>query len=692
MSDEIEIHLLPKEPEKVCTDAFAGKPHDKMSKAIADLIKKDFVFTARNQTHVQILGIEGSWGSGKSHLLKMIEKKIADDKRIVFHYDLWEHQNDSLRKNIIWELVELFVANGTITKSGRVEKKGQKDKRKNWLEERKKIFCPELETSKSIRPSASIGAVIFLFLFTMIGGGVFKGFLPIESDWISTSISMLIIAFVLWIIYLFVCQHKGRSPLPLQALKAVVEMCTNEYSASQDEYTYEKEPTAADFRKFMKDFGRDVLRDKHLIIAFDNVDRISSEKIKDFFTFLHTFLVGDVENPAKITTIVTFDREHIKDAFDEGGKSENIDYANDYLNKTFDVVYEVPQNGVLAWQDFFKSAWDNAFKKEDAGKDSDSCKIVSIAYRNFNIGNFHNVRSTINFINELASYRLLLKGIEETVDDLSIALFILKKDNIVEFFSDYSKSVLEFLESSKDQAMSNDQLGEYLFGDCWVHFRGYYPDGDSSDGRRDLCKLEKELGILYYKNTLSYANDNIKCRETITNVLRGAPSYGGIYGDVFYKKYGLDIFAQVAELCSENEKYLYPSIYSIDWLFKTMNLGDDDPLSVAWETLIEQFVALEKLPEAPLVLPVDQKIDSHQVVEILLNRMPDYKLNGWFYGNRYLCSEKIVDFISAIKSKEDEIGNGHGFKIKDEERFNFLSNYYRNSDWITFEYSSEKES
>ncbi len=69
---------------------------------IADSISKKIELDNKGKT----IGLEGTWGSGKSSVIKMLEKKWNDDNKMqVFMYDAWIHQGDSLRRAFLEEMI-----------------------------------------------------------------------------------------------------------------------------------------------------------------------------------------------------------------------------------------------------------------------------------------------------------------------------------------------------------------------------------------------------------------------------------------------------------------------------------------------------------------------------------------------------------------------------------------------------------
>ena len=84
-------------------DLFAGKAHTTIAANICDTIK--------NNPDCRMIGLDGSWGSGKSNLLKIVEKQLNpqqgehDQQNFYFFlYDAWGHQEDIQRRAILENL------------------------------------------------------------------------------------------------------------------------------------------------------------------------------------------------------------------------------------------------------------------------------------------------------------------------------------------------------------------------------------------------------------------------------------------------------------------------------------------------------------------------------------------------------------------------------------------------------------
>ena len=57
-------------------DVFEGKPHKRLAETIAKLINREDNSTLDNK----VIGLEGDWGSGKSTVIELLNKKLNKNK------------------------------------------------------------------------------------------------------------------------------------------------------------------------------------------------------------------------------------------------------------------------------------------------------------------------------------------------------------------------------------------------------------------------------------------------------------------------------------------------------------------------------------------------------------------------------------------------------------------------------------
>jgi hypothetical protein len=389
-------------------DLFEGKSQEKIGVVIADIIKnKNF----------QIIGIDGAWGTGKSNLVKIVEKKLSDYK--FFIYDVWGHQEDDQRKAILVELTEFIsgkenniIANNT-----------------KWEDKLKKLLSKEKEVTTINRPYLSVGFIFSLFSIIYVPTvNVFKDsmvdFFGIEKLFWKLVLVIFPIFIVLGIYTFNLISSWINEKGFWFSFKLASQKTFQVYTNKQEEETKietisENEPSVKDFRNWMKEIDTD-LGNKKLILVFDNFDRLPKKQILSIWSSIHIFFAE--EDYKNIKVIIPFDRLHIKNAFKELDSNNGInDYANDYINKTFDLVYRISQPILSDWKVFFKERWKEAFTTVD---ESEFLKVIQIyeVYRTT-----ITPREIIACINEIVSIKLL----DDTIPDRYIALFVLNQDYII---------------------------------------------------------------------------------------------------------------------------------------------------------------------------------------------------------------------------------------------------------------------
>ena len=121
----------------------------------------------------------------------------------------------------------------------------------------------------------------------------------------------------------------------------------------------EKEPSSAEFKKWMDEVDTDLKAlNKHLVIVFDNMDRLPAQKVESLWSSIHSFFSDKTYDNIKV--LIPFDRQHVQMAF-KNEDTEGESYGNDFINKTFDVVFRVPPPIMTGWQQYISDMWKKAF-------------------------------------------------------------------------------------------------------------------------------------------------------------------------------------------------------------------------------------------------------------------------------------------------------------------------------------------
>lgn len=390
-------------------DLFENKSQEKIATVISDKIINDPDF--------KIIGIDGEWGSGKSNLVRLIEKKL-DNSHKFFIYDVWGHQEDEQRKAILVELTEFIKNEKGLLKNGN---------KKSWEAKLKLLLAKSKETTTINQPYLSVGFIFSLLSIIYVPTvNVFKDslkdFFEIESwFWKLVLVAFpifIVIGIYIWNVVKYWFQKSGFC----KAFKLAAEETFQVYTNKQKEETKietisEDQPSVRDFQNWMEDINSDL--NKPIVIVFDNFDRLPKKHILSIWSSIHIFFAE--KNYSNIKVVIPFDREHVQNAFKDLNGSDNK-FGDDYINKTFDIVFRITLPIMSDWKKFFEDQWKKAFKNYDG----EEYRLVVQAYEF--LSRRITPREIISFINEILTIKLLDNKFKERY----IAIFVLKKDKILE--------------------------------------------------------------------------------------------------------------------------------------------------------------------------------------------------------------------------------------------------------------------
>ena len=441
-------------------DLFAGKAHTIIAQNICNTIK--------NNPDCHMIGLDGSWGSGKSNLLKILEKQLnpqqgehAQQNFYFFLYDAWGHQEDIQRRTILENLTNFLVKERKILDS------------KKWEEKCKNLESKTKETEVKTIPKLSIGVIIGVFSFILTpalkpASDLLKEMHPIISNTIFFIPLCLLIVVLCFKILKYICiicfckEEKNK-----EKFKSIFNEIFAFYTKDRKdivtrEIISERNPSSKDFKDWIKEISDD-LKNNNLVIIFDNMDRLPSDKVQELWSSIHSFFAE--ERYKRIWVIVPFDRLHIRNAFKKEDiqipktKKENISadkyicYGDDFINKTFDVVYRVSPPIMSDWKGYFRMQWHEAFGNTI---DQNNYENVMQIYDMLTIE--QSPRKIIAFINEIVTIKQIVK---DPIPYQYIALYIFGKQSITE------KGIIEiflptFLGAIEFLYKNDSDLAKYL--------------------------------------------------------------------------------------------------------------------------------------------------------------------------------------------------------------------------------------
>ena len=129
-------------------DLFHGESHTNIANKIIDILQ--------SKNDIQIIGLDGCWGSGKSNIIEIMKDKLNPERFRVFIYDAWGHKEDFKRRSILEELTTFLTGKYVYNKK-------EYDSiltGENWKKDQQTLLGIKRETETISMPKLSLGIII----------------------------------------------------------------------------------------------------------------------------------------------------------------------------------------------------------------------------------------------------------------------------------------------------------------------------------------------------------------------------------------------------------------------------------------------------------------------------------------------------------------------------------------------------
>ena len=385
----------------------------------------------------RLIGLEGKWGSGKSNVIELLEKKLKEcsNKNVCYHFftfDAWAHQEDLQRRAFLGDLtnnlIETKLLNGPTKRKVLQTENNEKD---YLLEEdcSWKQRCETLIARKSFTRNRKLPIInndSKCFALALLLTGIIPSLMNAmksSSTWHYWWLLVLIASILPIGIFLIKMSigNKERKTDFRHRWNAMWHFYTaSEASETTTMSISEPEPSPTEFKQWMNDVN-DSLGCNRLVVVFDNMDRLPSHKIRELWSSINTFF-SDVDY-LNIWCIIPFDYNRLSKAFEteEVEKLEVKDSLTDkFIKKAFPVVFRVPEPIISDYKKMFDDYAKLAFG--DITLDEN----VSLLYRSKYTT--PNPRDIIFFINKLVT---LYNQWNKEVKTENMAIYILNEKTIL---------------------------------------------------------------------------------------------------------------------------------------------------------------------------------------------------------------------------------------------------------------------
>lgn len=408
----------------VSNDAFSGGGHQRTAASLANTIQE---FDDQTRS----IGLEGKWGSGKSTIVEiaksMLDAANKGRRYHVFTFDLWTNQNSIFRRAFLESFLS-WLEGIDGSKSSFVEMM------------RDKIRDRTVDTrTTNVKVFSGFGLIVIAFLLILPWLYMWLSPFALKDD-TSVSIltkvaSILVASMFLMTVVVAMRTYFASKKISLGSKLTWAGAFSSTLSVfSKDAQTVhikqnirEVDPTQNEFELTLKEILSSFqTENRRIIIVFDNIDRLPSEKIVEAWSDIRSVLSSSRQDDGatkKLTAIVPYDRHHILRALYAGSDINKV-HQDDVFRKSFDAIFFVAPPVVSDSVDFFNSKLEEALGTHF---DRDA------AYRVFKIFDLSRAdeaatpRQVIAFINSIAT---LWEQWGDLIPLPTIAVFMLHRDDI----------------------------------------------------------------------------------------------------------------------------------------------------------------------------------------------------------------------------------------------------------------------
>ena len=421
--------------------------HERVAEAIVKLLETE-------DEGGKSIGLEGGWGSGKSTVVRLIDKKLSRTKTGDFRvavFDMWAHQGDPLRRTFLYNLIDQL-------------RQWKWVDGKTWTQRQDELAQRRSEAVTREIPRLTVVGVLFAFLLLTIpvGSALIAASATLlaaqntssndtniwDIGYFSVGILLMLVPAIVYVFAIVAEKFRGTSTSDGKQRKrrwgefpALVTGKTSTETLTTA--TQSPDPTSVEFESEFRDLLDEALnprKKRKLLLVVDNLDRVQSSDALSIWSTLQTFL-GYSEHKKnewldRLWVLIPYDGDAILRLWDQSddchAKSPNQTLTETFLNKTFQIRFRVPPLLLVDWRAFLNGVLTEVFSERHIEEFPDIHRAFGInggidksppTPRDLKIfvnqiGALHRDRQHDFLLSDYACYVLLVKDVTDLHRDL----------------------------------------------------------------------------------------------------------------------------------------------------------------------------------------------------------------------------------------------------------------------------------
>lgn len=315
---------------------------------------------------LRTVGLLGKWGSGKSTVLREVQKCIDTTSSLsdirVFTFDAWEHQGESIRRSFLESLFSFLTESELI-------------KAKDWQGDID-LLSGRLGVTENIEtPQLTPPAKQLLWSLTLVPFGLSLFGLDTLKEGLGETTStagklalwLAILCFVVPLIFIGENLFGARSAEESRGDDEVIGLIINKKVNRVKTRTIKSpDPTAIDFGRTCDGLIAEVAQKKHrLLCIVDNLDRLPTRDALEMWSAIRAIFANiKLDGLPKSHPFVLVPMDHSALLASFGGADGNEERASSFIDKTFDLTFRVPPPVRSDWKAFLRSQMKAVFGNE----------------------------------------------------------------------------------------------------------------------------------------------------------------------------------------------------------------------------------------------------------------------------------------------------------------------------------------
>jgi len=377
--------------------------HQYVSPAIHDILN--------NPTKIETIGLFGSWGSGKSTIIKNLEADYSKEYP-VFVFDAWKYKDDPLRRTFLINLFN-YIDDRNLWAKGKKLSKNCLDVLYESSSTEEKIKQPKEQLiSKNNGITKNIRIIIALICRHIVRHLLLYGLILIALSWLILQIRLgesnpLVQKGLILVGY--ISQSASVALMFGWIAKQVIEKLVDKFfSDLEEDIKTQTIIKKRDYLNSSEQFEEKFIElvqalNQKIVIVFDNIDRVQGDIAIQILSSIKTFI--DPKKNSQIVFIVPCDSTAIVSQIKKYYSNTLGFDPLEYLRKLFNVIIWTPDFIGTDLEDFTKKQIKQLGKDHSLLDNDDVVLVITQAFKS-------NPREIKQFINNLVSQILIVSQTE----------------------------------------------------------------------------------------------------------------------------------------------------------------------------------------------------------------------------------------------------------------------------------------